>query len=804
VARRADPLRRDLKPTARPTSEFCDPHTPSKKMKTGIQVLQLDRRSRPIPCLLCGAVDRIFSLIPTHELTLLPAPATSGSIRRSMMALNARQQEAVDFADGPLLILAGAGSGKTRVLVHRITRLIAEGRLEASEILAVTFTNKAARELVGRLERQIGPAARAIWAGTFHGIGARILRRHAECLGYPTTFTILDADDQLRIVKDLLAEENVDEAAVPAEAVRAYIEAQKNEARLPGSAPRTFEPGAEIVATLYERYQARLLRIGAMDFGDLILGIIDLFRQKPELLAHYQQRFRHVLVDEYQDTNHAQYLMVSMLAAKHGNICVVGDDDQSIYGWRGASLRNIREFARDFPGAKVVHLDQNYRSTGNIIAAAGALIANNRMRSSKLLWTENPPGPPVMLYCAVDEREEAQYVTDRVRTLGDERRNAAVFYRTNAQSRAIEEALVYAGIPYVIVGATRFYDRREIKDLIAYLRFIVNPKDDASLARIMNVPHRGIGRVTWDRLAAAARSRAISVWEVIEAGPAIEGIIGAARRRVDAFSHTVRPWIEEPVGGDVTRLLEQVIADIGYLAYLQGFGDDGPGRVENVRELLTVTQNFDASFVEPADDDSGPSPGRLCRFLEQLALASDVDGYDETGGAVTLMTAHNSKGLEFDYVFMIGMEEGICPHSRSTVENPEEGIEEERRLCYVAMTRARRELTLIRTEQRRLYGSAQFNLPSRFLGELPSACVSTMVSTRGQPRETVSGVVGASPPTSTYRVGMRVMHPMFGLGTVRKCDESGTEEKLIVQFERGGIKKLVARFARLQIVSTAA
>lgn len=716
------------------------------------------------------------------------------------MSLNARQQEAVDFDSGALLILAGAGSGKTRVLVHRIAHLVAEGLASPGEILAVTFTNKAARELIERLERQIGPRARALWAGTFHGIGARLLRRHADELGYPRSFTILDADDQLRVLRDLLAEANIDETVVPPEAIRAFIEAQKNEARLPPAvvAP-THDRLSEIAAAVYERYQRQLQRTGAVDFGDLILGVVELFRRRHDWLAHYQQRFRHVLVDEYQDTNHAQYLMVSMLAAGHGNICVVGDDDQSIYGWRGASLRNIREFERDFPGAHVIHLDQNYRSTANIIGAASALISNNRGRASKRLWTENPAGPPVLVYCAIDERDEARYVTERVVALGNERRNAAVFYRTNAQSRAIEEALIHASIPYVIVGATRFYDRREIRDLFAYLRFVLNPRDDVSLARIMNVPPRGIGRVTWNRLVAAAQARSSSVWEVISSGATVDGLTGPARRRVEEFSRIVGPWLQEPAQGDVTPLLERLIEETDYLAYLQASGEEGPGRVENVHELLTVSQSFDASFGQRAAEETEAEMSRLCAFLEQVALASDVDGYNDNGGALTLMTAHNSKGLEFDHVFMIGMEEGICPHARSTAANSADGIEEERRLCYVAMTRAKRELTLIHAERRRLFGSAQFNLPSRFLGELPASCVAP-ASGRPSLLDPTLGSGNPPPCDATYRVGMRVMHPMFGVGTVRKCDGTGNDEKLIVQFQRGGIKKLVARFARLQIV----
>jgi len=429
------------------------------------------------------------------------------------MSLNPRQQQAVDHPEGPLLLLAAAGSGKTRVLVHRIARLLERGSAQPHEILAVTFTNKAARELVQRCANLVGPQARDLWAGTFHGIGARILRRHAEILDFPQAFSIYDSDDQLRLIKELVAEANLDETLFAPDSVRAYIETAKND----GHRPDAVELDRSDIFTtkaaeIYERYQARLQRLGAMDFGDLILGVLTIFKRDPGLLAHYRERFRHVLVDEYQDTNRAQYMMVSMLAAGHGNICVVGDDDQSIYGWRGADLRNILEFERDYPGAEIIHLDQNYRSTSNIIDAAQAVIANNRQRMGKRMWTDNDAGEKIRVYTADDERDEARYIIGRIRALGKQGEAAAVFYRTNAQSRAIEEELIRASIPYSIVGTTRFYERREVKDLLAYLRFIANPNDDLSLARIINVPARGIGRISFEALRKAAGLEGISLW----------------------------------------------------------------------------------------------------------------------------------------------------------------------------------------------------------------------------------------------------------------------------------------------------
>jgi DNA helicase-2/ATP-dependent DNA helicase PcrA len=749
--------------------------------------------------------------------------------------LNPRQREAVDHGAGAVLILAGAGSGKTRALVHRIARLIDRRLAEPWEILAVTFTNKAARELVERCTQMVGPAAADLWAGTFHGIGARLLRRHGELLGYPAAFTIFDADDQMRLAKELVAEADLDETLFAPEAVRAYLEAAKHEAHLPDSPalPRHDLFTAK-AAELYAAYQRRLKRLGAMDFGDLIVNVVELFRRHPDVLGRYQRRFRHVLVDEYQDTNHAQYLMVSLLAAGHGNLCVVGDDDQSIYGWRGASLRNILEFERDFPGARVIHLDQNYRSTGNIIEAAQAVIANNRLRMGKRIWTESPPGEPVRIYTASDERDEARYIGDAVTALGRRRGDAAVFYRTNAQSRAIEEELIRRGIPYVIVGATRFYERREIKDLIAYLRFVQNPNDDLSLARIINVPARGIGRVTWDRLRAAAEANASSTWQAIASDDAAGVLSGAARQRVDRFRRVAAGWLRDADAATVTPLLERVIGDAGYVEFLENLpGDDGRARVENVHELLTVSQSFDAQYADRRIDEDDRDLGALATFLEQLALVSDIDGYAQQGGAVTLMTLHNSKGLEFPHVFIAGMEEGIFPHARSTGDD-ERGMEEERRLCYVGITRARRELTLLHAVKRHVFGTQQFNFPSRFLEEIPSSVTSAerrepvdadtisewhtgddtewwRSEAGGRPADPVPSSMRRSRASagsedteceddaSIYRVGMRVVHPMFGVGTVRKCDHSGKDEKLVVHFQRVGIKKLVARYARLEI-----
>ncbi|HYC56436.1 MAG TPA: UvrD-helicase domain-containing protein, partial [Candidatus Binatia bacterium] len=499
----------------------------------------------------------------------LPVAHRWGTIAAFLMTLNAQQVEAVDVNEGPVLILAGAGSGKTRVLVHRIARLLEERRAEPHEILAVTFTNKAARELVERCRALVGPEADDLWVGTFHGIGARLLRRHGALLGYPSTFSILDTDDQVRLLKDVLASANIDETRLRPEALRAFIDAAKNEARTPAdTAQDAGTPFAVDASALYATYQQRLLAMGAVDFGDLITGVLRLFRSHPDVLARYQQRLRFLHVDEYQDTNHAQYLMVSMLASAHRNLCVVGDDDQSIYAWRGADPRNILEFERDFPGAQVIRLEQNYRSTRNIIDAAAALIANNRDRHPKTMWTSAEPGARITIYHAADEKDEARYVIAGLRSLGKARGKAAIFYRTNAQSRAIEEELVRNQIHYVIVGATRFYERREVRDLIAYLRFVGNPADDLSLERIINVPTRGIGRTTWERLRAEANARAVPVWEVMADDAALVALGTAARSRLVTFRTMARAWLEGVFEG-VAHLLLRILDDTGYIAWLE-------------------------------------------------------------------------------------------------------------------------------------------------------------------------------------------------------------------------------------------
>ncbi len=726
------------------------------------------------------------------------------------MSLNPGQTEAVTHGDGPLLVLAGAGSGKTRVLVHRIARLIGECGIPPWRILAVTFTNKAARELTERCQQLVGPEAADLWVGTFHGISARLLRRHAEAIGYTQRFTIYDTDDQMRILKELVAERNLSDTLFRPDAIRSAIDGAKNEALSPQAmARRSTDPFIEKSAEIYTAYQGRLKAANAMDFGDLITNMLVLFDEHPDILAHYQEKFGHVLVDEYQDTNHAQYLIVSRLAASHGNLCVVGDDDQSIYGWRGANIRNILEFDHDFPSANVVCLNINYRSTANIIEAAHAVISNNEGRREKHMRTDNAAGEKVQVYTASDERDEARYIIDGVHAVSNDE-SVVIFYRTHAQSRAVEEALLRHGIRYAVVGGLKFYDRKEIRDLIAYLRFVNNPDDDQALARIINVPARQVGKTTWGKLNAEARSRGCSVWKVICSDESVAGVAGAPRTRIAKFSTLAQPWFEMR-DGNVADAVQKITEDTAYVDYLQALpGGNGDARVENVRELVTAAQNFDADYDAREFSDEDPDLGALGTFLEQVALQADVDQYDGNARVVTLMTLHNSKGLEFDHVFIAGMEEGLFPHSRSI---DDAGIEEERRLAYVGMTRARKTLSLLRARRRHLYGTTQRNLASRFLDELPDELTEREFAPvepggSGGPFLNKSyGSFDAAKPepvksysAGTYEVGMRVAHPLFGVGTVRRSDGTGDAEKLVVQFTRVGFKKLVARYAKLEIV----
>jgi DNA helicase-2/ATP-dependent DNA helicase PcrA len=723
-----------------------------------------------------------------------------------LSSLNPKQREAVLHDQGPLLILAGAGSGKTRTLTHRVAYLIRERGVEPGSILAVTFTNKAAAEMRERLERLLG-GGKAPWMSTFHAACARILRREIGLLGYAPSFVIYDDRDQERLVKACLADLAIPEETLAARAAAAIIDAAKNRGVGPVEYGRAAEENGA-AARVYARYQAMLQRANAVDFGDLLLLTVRLFEEHPEVLDRYRSRFRHFLVDEYQDTNRVQYRLTTLLAGEHRNLCVVGDDDQSIYRWRGAEIANILDFERDFPDAAVIRLEQNYRSTGNILTAAGAVVARNTERKGKTLWTENPAGEKVTLAVLGDDLEEARFVAAEIarrRRAGETLSGIAVFYRTNAQSRSIEEALVRERIPYTVVGGVRFFARSEIKDVLAYLRLLVNPADSLAARRIVNLPARGIGPATLECIATLEE----------EAG----GFLDACRLALGR--DVLRPGAAERVGSFVRliesfrRRLEQMphpelaaalIEETGYGPMLREAGTaEARERLQNLEELLKGMEEHAAS--EPT----------LQEYLEQVALVADVDSYDGTAERVVLMTLHSAKGLEFPTVFMTGMEEGLFPHSRVA----DADIEEERRLCYVGMTRAMRKLHLTRALRRRTYGDFQHNQPSRFIDEIPAELLG-VVGVAAEPRggaiqgdvrpwrsrsrvsfgdengDDVGAVRVVYDDEDGLVVGRRVRHGAFGLGTVKRLEGTGAQRKVTVAFRSVGMKKLLLKCAGLE------
>lgn len=721
------------------------------------------------------------------------------------MNLNTEQQRAVEHVEGPLLILAGPGSGKTRVLVHRIARLIAIGAAFPSQILAVTFTNKAAGEMRQRTEAMIGLDAREVAAGTFHSICLKILRRHSELVGLGPNFLVYDESDQTVLIKECLDALNIDRDRFPPQSILERISRAKDSCQDAAAfaAHARGNPYLERVSRVYERYQSRLVEVGAADFGDLIRLVVKLFDDNPELLKSYQNRWRYILVDEYQDTNHSQYRLIKHLAAAHGNICVVGDDEQSIYRWRGADISNILRFEKDFPGATVVYLEQNYRSTKSILGAAKGVVENNAGRKAKAIWTENADGAKVAIVSCETERREAEIISDSIlvaskagRRYGD----TAVFYRTNAQSRPFEESFRGAGIPYRIFGGMRFYERAEVKDILAYLKLIVDPRDDVSLKRIINVPARGIGKTTFERLAAFAMERRICMLDAIPGFTASGILRGVMAKKLTDF----RVLIESLNDGASSRSLDELVHDVleksGYVEALAAVSSiESEAKLENINELITAAEEF--------IPDDGASP--VAQFLDQVALVSGADEIDEEKGAVTMMTLHLAKGLEFPSVFMVGMEEGLFPHARS-IDDPEE-LEEERRLCYVGMTRAKEELTLAHAFRRRLFGSERYNVASRFLDEIPpkyvvrnASCVQRRIQTQYAQRTThdVSDFDQRPPEelASGFSKGSSVRHPSFGVGAVIACEKTSSGHKVTVRFSSGETKRLIAEFAGLVVV----
>ncbi|MEY8461601.1 UvrD-helicase domain-containing protein [Eggerthellaceae bacterium 24-137] len=649
--------------------------------------------------------------------------------------LNDPQREAVITTEGPLLVLAGAGSGKTRVLTYRIANILEQNLAAPWEILAITFTNKAAAEMRERLGQLVGNRSRGMWVATFHSMCVRILRADAERLGFTKNFTIYDTDDLKRLYKDIMAELDVDPKRFPVNQLMNRISQAKNDLQVPADFEASAtDPVGRVAARVYTRLQERLRAANAFDFDDLLLYAYLLLKQHEDVRRAYQGRFRYIMVDEYQDTNRAQYAITQLLAAAHRNIMVVGDDDQSIYSWRGADLRNILEFESDYPEARVVKLEQNYRSVGNILAAANAVITNNRHRKEKRLFTASGDGDKISVYLASDERDEGRWIAGEIekrRADGMSYNNMAVFYRTNAQSRMLEDMLLRAGVPYRIVGGTRFFDRAEIRDVMAYLTLVVNPADDIAAKRVINVPKRGIGKATIERIDQFGRELNMPFLTAAELAIVDEDIRPATRRAVGEFVQVLKNGASYE--GDLRKVIERIIDDAGLIEALQNEGtDEARGRVENIQEFLGVVDEFmethdveDADFAAPtADGAPDAEPVRVLRgdsladFIEWVRLRTDLDTVTEDGQAVTLMTVHSSKGLEFDCVWVAGMEETLFPHMNSTGDAA--AVEEERRLAYVAITRARQKLYLTCAQQRQIFGQTHANPVSRFIGEIPS------------------------------------------------------------------------------------
>ncbi|MDF2855074.1 MAG: ATP-dependent helicase PcrA [Neobacillus sp.] len=742
--------------------------------------------------------------------------------------LNPEQQNAVKATDGPLLLMAGAGSGKTRVLTHRIAYLIVEKRVNPYNILAITFTNKAAREMKERIRTMMGGAADEIWISTFHSMCVRILRRDIDRMGFNRNFTILDTTDQQSVIKGILKDKNIDPKKFDPRAILGSISSAKNELIDPEEYAKTaggyFD---QVVSDVYTEYQKRLRKNQALDFDDLIMKTIQLFTRVPDVLDYYQRKFQYIHVDEYQDTNKAQYMLVKFLANRFKNLCVVGDSDQSIYRWRGADIANILSFEKDYPDAKVILLEQNYRSTKRILLAANKVIENNLTRKAKNLWTENPEGNKLVYYRADSEQGEAQFVAGKIKELTRDNKNKfsdiAILYRTNAQSRVMEEVLLKSNIEYSIVGGTKFYDRKEIKDMLAYLRLISNPDDDISLRRIINVPKRGVGSTSLDKMADFAAMHDISIFEALSSVE-LMGLSPKITKAAREFRDLISQYTQMQEFLSVTELVEEVLEKSGYREMLKLEKSlEAQSRLENLDELLSVTK----SFEESSEDKS------LVAFLTDLALVADIDSMDDDGekaDSIVLMTLHSAKGLEFPVVFLIGLEEGVFPHSRSLMEEAE--MEEERRLAYVGITRAEQTLFITNAQMRTLYGRTSMNPASRFISEIPEDLIegvepperiSTPFGSKGSfrrsesssfgsgsggssfgtpaPRKPVMRPVAAVPDAEGmgWKVGDKAEHGKWGIGTVVSVKGEGEGTELDIAFPSPtGIKRLLAKFAPIK------
>ena len=735
--------------------------------------------------------------------------------------LNAEQREAVFHTEGPLLILAGAGSGKTRVLTHRIAYLIEEKGINPWNILAITFTNKAAGEMRERVDDIVGFGSESIWVSTFHSTCVRILRRHIDRLGYDNNFTIYDSDDQKTLMKDVCKLLQIDTKTYRERTILSAISSAKDEM----VTPEEYELNAygdfskKKIAEAYKEYERQLKANNALDFDDLLVKTVQLFQTQPEILEYYQDRFRYIMVDEYQDTNTVQFKLISLLAAKYKNLCVVGDDDQSIYKFRGANIQNILSFEKEFEHTKVIKLEQNYRSTSTILDVANAVIKNNVGRKAKSLWTENGEGEKIQFRQFDTAYDEAEYIAGDIRERVDNGKAAycdhAVLYRTNAQSRLFEEKMITANIPYKIVGGVNFYARKEIKDLLAYLKTIDNGKDDLAVRRIINVPKRGIGLTTVNRITEAAQQRGISFYEALCSADLVPGL-GRSISKLESFAAMIEYFRKEAEHLSITELMEEILTETGYVEELKAEGEEeAEARLQNIDEFLNKIAAYEESCEEELPTLSG--------FLEEVALVADIDSLDEESDYVVLMTLHSAKGLEFPYVYLAGMEDGIFPsYMTITADDPTE-IEEERRLCYVGITRAKKELAMTCARRRMIRGETQYNKMSRFLKEVPPQLLSTgkIVEKEELELPKQNSYVQAkqsfqakpfmiSKPVQqfgvksgeglSYGVGDRVRHMKFGEGTVTAITEGGRDYEVSVDFDSAGTKKMFASFAKLQKV----
>ena len=711
--------------------------------------------------------------------------------------LNEAQRECVSAPANPTLVLAGAGSGKTRVLVHRIAWLVSQEEVSPHSILAVTFTNKAAQEMRGRIETLLELPGGILWVGTFHGLAHRLLRLHWREAQLPQTFQILDSDDQLRVIKKVIKAMELDDTRWVPKELQYFINAQKDEGRRPKNLSDEGDPTRQTMIKVYAAYEAACQRAGVVDFAELLLRSFELWRDQPELLDFYQRRFRHVLVDEFQDTNAIQYQWVKLLAGKQSIPFVVGDDDQSIYGWRGARVENIQRYQRDFPGTRVFRLEQNYRSSATILEAANALISNNRERLGKNLWTDGERGEPIRLYAAFNERDEAEFVVDRIAEWvkqGGQRQQVGVLYRSNAQSRALEEALISARIPYRVYGGLRFFERAEIKDALAYLRLTSNRRDDPSFERIVNLPTRGIGAKSLDVIRELARAQALSLWEASASAIASGALGPKGAQSLHGFLLLIERLSKEVTGLPLHEQVDRVITAAGLLEHFRKEkGERGEARIENLEELVSAARGFNMQ----EGDELSP----LDSFLAHAVLESGEGQASEWEDSVQLMTLHSAKGLEFPMVFLCGLEDGLFPHQRSI--NDIGGLEEERRLAYVGITRAMRRLFMTYAEQRRLHGVDQFGMPSRFVSEVPTELIEEVRPRIQVSRPLYSGqsapvIREEEPDASGLRLGQRVRHGRFGDGVILRLDGHGQGAQVEVNFERAGRKTLMLAYANLE------